>query len=122
MALTRRKFTQVAGAAVAGIGFAGAASRAFSQSLRSDGLFSITGEAASDVLMSFNRETFAPYVGTIFRSGQSGYSFRLVEIAEHKRLKENPVDGESFSLFFRSVGQKNVPPDIHTFEHPSLGT
>ncbi|HEV7642882.1 MAG TPA: hypothetical protein VGO50_02980 [Pyrinomonadaceae bacterium] len=124
MALTRRKFTQVAGAAMVGIGFAGAASRTFSQSSRPGGLFPVTGEAASDMLMSFNSETFAPYVGTIFRSGQSGYSFRLAEVVDHGRSKEKRfgMAGESFSLFFRSVGRKNVPQDIHTFEHPSLGT
>ncbi len=124
MALSRRKFTQVAGAAMVGIGLAGSASKTFSQSLRSGGLFSITGEAASDMLMSFNSETFAPYVGTIFRSGQSGYSLRLAEVVEHKLQKDKRfgMGGESFSLFFRSVGQKNVPQDIHTFEHPSLGT
>ncbi len=124
MALSRRKFTQVAGAAMVGIGFAGAASRTFSQSSRSAGLFSITGEAASDMLMSFNSETFAPYIGTIFRSGQSGYSFRLTEVAQHKGSQEKRfgMSGDSFSLFFRSVGRKDVPQDIHTFEHPSLGT
>jgi hypothetical protein len=124
MTLSRRKFTQVAGAAMVGLGFAGPAAKIFSQSLRSGDLFPLTGEAAADVLVSFKSETFAPYLGTVFYSGQTGNSFRLTDVVEHRHPKEKraAAGGESFSLFFRSVSRKNVPQDIHTFDHPSLGT
>lgn len=124
MAITRRRFAQVAGASVVGFGLLGRAANVFSQSLGFGDLFPLTGEAAADILMTFKSETFAPYIGTIFRSDQSGHSFRLAQVIDHELTKEKssaaPV--ESFSLFFRSVSLKSVPQETHTFEHPSLGT
>jgi hypothetical protein len=124
MALTRRKFTQVAGAAMMGIGFAGPAAKVFSQSLISSGLFSVTGEVSADLLMSFKSDTFLPYLGTVFYSGENGNSLRLTDVVIHQHQKEklSVTAGESFSLLFQKVGRKSVLQDVHTFEHPSLGT
>jgi len=126
MTISRRKFAQKAGLTIAGAAVAGAASNVFSQSLRSGKLFSISPEAYGERVMSFNSETFRSLIGTIFRSRLGdgpGNSLRLADIGlPRSSTGKFAATGDSFSLFFRGVGPKNVSQEIHTFEHPSLGT
>ena len=119
MAISRRKFAQKAGLIIVGAGFAGSAGKIFSQSL-SPGNF-------ADPVMDLKSEAFLPYIGTLFSTVRNGHlrnSLQLTEIILHQDPKEKPaeINGESFSLLFRNISGKKLPEEIHTFEHPWLGT
>lgn len=124
MSISRRRFAQTAGLAIAGTSLAVSPVKLFAQSLGS--ATGLSAEAGADILMNMTSEAFLPYVGTIFQpaNGAQRISLQLIEILT-KAFEENRllgVTGESFSLVFRTLGKKALPQGIHTFEHPSLGT
>ena len=124
MSISRRRFAQTAGLAIAGTSLTVSPVKLFAQSLGS--ATGLSAEAGADVLINMTSEAFLPYVGTIFQpvNGTQRISLQLTEITTNP-FKENRlrgVTGESFSLVFRSLDRKALPPGIHTFEHPSLGT
>lgn len=123
MSISRRTFTRSAGVAIAGAGFALSSGKALAQTLTSDVRFA-SAESFSDPLRYFTKETFEPFLGTVFRSTEhDGVSFRLVEITDHStRAKQTRgVTGKAYSLFFRQVGRGEVKQAVQTFDHPSLG-
>jgi hypothetical protein len=127
MAISRRKFAQTVGLALAGTTLAGSAGNVFSQTSGPGDLFQLPGEAYSDQVLSFNSDLFRPFIGTLFQPDQNNSrkpSLQLVEVAisEIKSKKQVNVTGESFSLIFRSVGRNKLPEETHMFQHGSLGT
>jgi len=127
MTITRRRFAQTAGLALIATGLAGSAGKLTAQSLGSGSLFSLSAGAYADPLASFTRQTFLPFVGTIFQpvsDENKRILLRLTEVPAHVSKYDQPrgIGGESFSLIFRGVGRNVLPAKTHIFEHASLGT
>jgi hypothetical protein len=124
MTISRRRFAQTAGIAVAAISLSGSAPEIFSQTIRPNGLYPLSASAYGERLLSLNSNAFQGLIGTIFRSkveGSEVNSLRLVEVKISSRLNKAIGNGEEFSLLFRGVGRKNIAEGLHTFDHPTLG-
>lgn len=135
MNVTRRKFLRagsVCALAAAGLGLS-PSQLVFGQSKlnRPGGKgFDIPYESKTDRVFYFNRETFAPHVGTDFRlfqkGARKGYGLRLETVFDNqaqlksRRLKAH--DGECFSLYFRGPASKDLPQATYRLEHAALGT
>ena len=134
MNVTRRKFLRAGSACalLAGLGL-NPSKLIFGQSKgNSPGHkgYDIPYASKTDRVFYFNRETFAPHLGTNFRfyrkGASEGYGLRLEEVFDHqaqlksRRLKTH--DGECFSLYFSGPASADLPQEIYRLEHASLGT
>jgi hypothetical protein len=124
MTISRRRFAQTAGIAVAAISLSGSAPEIFSQTTRSNGLYPLSAAAYGEHLLSLNCSAFQGLIGTIFRSEMGNreiLSLRLMEVKISPPVNKVIGNGEEFSLLFRSIGRKRIPEGLHTFDHPTLG-
>ena len=105
MNVTRRKFLRAGSvcALFAGLGLS-PSKLALGQLKRKSPRFEVPYESKTNPVFYFNRETFAPYVGTDFRlyqkGARKGYGLRLEEVFDRqaqiraRRLRTH--DGECF--------------------------
>ena len=134
MNVTRHKFLRAGSvcALLAGLGL-DSSKLVFGQSKgRSPGHkgYDIPYESKTDRVFYFNRETFAPHVGTDFRlyqkGARKGYGLRLEQVFDNQaQLKSRRLaahDGECFSLYFRGPASADLPQATYRLEHASLGT
>lgn len=134
MNVTRRKFLRAGSACalLAGLGL-NSSNHVFGQSKGGSPAhkgYDIPYESKTDRVFYFNRETFAPHVGTnfrLYRKGASkGHGLRLEEVFDNQaRLKSRRLkahDGECFSLYFRGPSAGDLPQETYRLEHASLGT
>lgn len=133
MNVTRRKFLRAGSACALFAGFAlNPPQFALGQLRRKESGrkgYDIPYESKTDRVFYFNRETFAPHVGTDFRffqkGARKGYGLRLEAVFDNqaqlksRRLKAH--DGECFSLFFRGPASADLPQATYRLEHASLG-
>ena len=135
MNVTRRKFLRAGSACalLAGLGF-DPSNLVYGQSKRTPPghkkVYDIPYESKTDRAFYFNRDTFAPHVGTDFRlfqqGARKGYGLRLETVFDNqaqlksRRLKAH--GGECFSLYFRGPASEDLPQATYRLEHAALGT
>ncbi len=134
MNVTRRKFLRAGSVCALAAGFGFNPSQLVFGQLRRNTPghkgFDIPYDAKTDRVYYFNRETFAPHVGTDFRffqkGARKGFGLRLEEVFDNQaRLKSRRLkahDGECFSLYFRGPASKDLPQATYRLEHAALGT
>ena len=130
MNVTRRKFLRAGSvcALSAGLGLSPSKLVLGQSKLRSP-RFDTPYESKTNPVFYFNRETFAPHVGTEFRFYQKGaskgYGLRLDEVldrqAQLKARRLRAHDGECFSLYFRGPASKDLVQGTYRMEHGALG-
>lgn len=130
MNVTRRKFLK-AGSACALLASCGLnpSQLVFGQSGGNGYGHPIPDACKTDRVFYFNRETFAPYVGTdfrFFRRGASGgHGLRLEQVSDNQaRLRSRQLrthEGECFSLYFRGPASGDLTQDVYRLEHAALG-
>jgi hypothetical protein len=130
MNVTRRKFLRAGSvcALFAGLGLS-PSELVLGQSKRKNPRFEVPYESKTNPVFYFNRETFAPHVGTDFRfyqkGARKGYGLRLEEVfdrqAQLKARRLRAHDGECFSLYFRGPASKDLPQGSYRMQHGALG-
>lgn len=131
MQLPRRGFLKSGALTAVTAGLAiGGARLAFAQRPGGSRSFAIPRQAEENPLFSFSRETFEPYVDSIFQApnarGQM-VSLTLVAVRGYKAKRNTristrlPQELRSFSLTFTSEERLPQRTSIHKMSHPALG-
>jgi hypothetical protein len=91
-----------------------------------DHLASLPAASQKNPLYYFNRQTFAPYVNSIFKvNSELLAEIVLIEVKEtplvtDKRSNRIPT-GENFTLTFRGPNRTRFEQNTYTVEHAALG-
>lgn len=127
MKITRRSFIRASGAlAVSGVLFS-SLGQVFGQKGAGGEGFPIPIESTTDPLNYLTRSHFEPFVNAYLQI-QSGKSrptrLQLLEVRELSKPinQKRGINGESFSLLFRSDQKRSIEGQVYTFRHASLGT
>ena len=91
--------------------------------------FPVSYEAKQEATFSFKRETFQPYLNSIFKlsAGANSVEATLVSVRDftpnpHQKTTKKSRPSDSFALVFRAEGKLTDLTSIYDVEHAALGT
>jgi hypothetical protein len=126
--ITRRNFIQALGAAsVAGVAI-NLCGSVLGQTSKTNDLFPIPADIASDPVLTFTSEHFTPFINTDFQIRQENLrrpeTLRLLDVKniERKANLKQDIQGDCFSLMFFSPRGAKLHTGQFEFTHFSLGT